>query len=83
MTMSDRADDRLDLLLGAWAAQQRLDQRQADDILHAITGQPRDSLTATWWTELSTRITAAVVLAACAPSTLLGGPGVDTLDAAA
>jgi hypothetical protein len=80
--MVDDADKRLDLLLDTWARHQRLEQRQADEIRLAITGQPDDALAATWWTDLSAQISAAVVLATTRPSTPLGMPGATTAAAA-
>jgi hypothetical protein len=80
MTVVDDTDDRLDRLLAAWAGQQRLGERQADAMLHAITSQTRESLPATWWSDLSVQISAAVVLATALPGR---APGMaDTASAA-
>jgi hypothetical protein len=62
-------ENRLDALLGAWALQQRLDQRQAEEILLAVTGQVREPLPDTWWQDLSTHVSEAVVLATMRPPT--------------
>jgi hypothetical protein len=83
VTVTDSTDDDLDSLLGVWARQQRLDQRQADDILRAITGQPHPTLPVTWWTDLSTQLTAAVVLATSHPSAPVVVLDTELADAAA
>jgi hypothetical protein len=68
MTMDEPLDPGLDRLLASWARQQRIDQRQADEILHAIAGQPTDSLPVTWWSDLSAQVAAAVVMATQRPA---------------
>ena len=83
MIMPDDSSGRLDPLLRAWARQQRLDQHESDEILHAITGQPRESLPATWWADLHMQISDAVVLAAARPSAPVGMSGAALVDTAA
>jgi hypothetical protein len=68
MTMDEPFDARLDRLLASWAEQQRLDQRQADVILHAIAGRTTEPLPVTWWSDLSAQIAAAVVMATQRPA---------------
>jgi hypothetical protein len=66
--MSQRRDDRLDELLAAWASPQRLTPDEAGAVLRAVVAEPRPtSLPVTWWSDLSERVTAAVVLAAARP----------------
>jgi hypothetical protein len=78
--MSDRRseddDRRLDAVLEGWAERQRLDASEADEVLRAVLREPRtvlqehaEVLPASWWSDLSTQISAAVVLASSRPGT--------------
>jgi hypothetical protein len=73
--MTEPADARLDELLGRWAAEQRLGDHEADRILQTIVQPPRPSLPATWWSDLSAQVSAAIVLAATRPGTSSGTVG--------
>jgi hypothetical protein len=74
--MADPTD--LDRLLHRWADEQRLDAREAAAILHAILpSAPAEAptaatatLPATWWSDLSTQVSAAIVLATVRPATV-------------
>jgi hypothetical protein len=66
--MSERTDDRLDRLLHVWGGEQRLDDREADALLHAILPSTPTPLPATWWSDLSAQVSAAVVLATVRPA---------------
>lgn len=80
MTMDE---DRIDGLLEAWGRAQRLDDAAAHAMLRSITGQPRlaatpaveQTLSPTWWADLSAQVTAAVVLATTSPHTAYRAPG--------
>jgi hypothetical protein len=75
--MADPTD--LDRLLHRWADEQRLDAREAEAILHAILPPaPAEAptattatLPATWWSDLSTQVSAAIVLATVRPATVV------------
>jgi hypothetical protein len=69
--MSDPPGDPLDLLLAAWAGEQRLDDQAAARMLAAIVAPAPPGLAISFWSELSSRVTAAIVLAS-APT---GRPG--------
>jgi hypothetical protein len=66
--MSERTDDRLDLLLQVWGSEQRLDDGEADALLRAILTPTPTPLPATWWSDLSAQVSAAVVLATVRPA---------------
>jgi hypothetical protein len=74
--MADPTD--LDGLLRRWADEQRLDVREAEAVLHAILppapaaapAAASASLPATWWSDLSTQVSAAIVLATVRPVTV-------------
>ena len=65
--MMDEA--RLDTLLGAWAAEQRLAPADAAAILQTVLREPREVLPATWWSDLSSQVSAAMVQATTRPWT--------------
>jgi hypothetical protein len=60
-------EHRIDALLEAWAAEQRLGPEDADAILRSIVGEPSEALAPTWWSGLSAQVTSAVLLAASPP----------------
>jgi hypothetical protein len=73
--MADPTEARLDHLLDRWARVQRLDAREAEAVLHAILPPPpgpvdasSTSLPATWWSDLSAQVSAAIVLATARPA---------------
>jgi hypothetical protein len=74
--MVEPTDDRLDRLLHAWGSEQRLDDREAEALLHAILPPTPTTLPATWWSDLSAQVSAAVVLATVQPADqpVGGGP---------
>jgi hypothetical protein len=71
MTVPDSHHD-LAHVLHAWGARQRLDDREAASIRDAIVASPGgaaqpSSLSATWWADLSARVTPTVVQATTQP----------------
>jgi hypothetical protein len=76
--MAERDDVRLDQLLDRWAQEQRLGAREAETVLAAILPPPPATapaavatpapLPATWWSDLSAQVSAAIVLATGRPA---------------
>ncbi|WP_052668544.1 hypothetical protein [Nitriliruptor alkaliphilus] len=69
----------LDQLLHAWAGRQRLDHREAASIRAAIVASPGGAVQpsnppATWWADLSARVTATVVQATTQPPPVVPSP---------
>lgn len=66
--------DDLEVLLGAWAAGQRLDEAEAGEIRRGIVGAA--PLDAEWWNRLTAHVCAAVRVAGVPvpPPSPRGGP---------
>jgi hypothetical protein len=68
--MTDPASDDLDRLLAAWAAARRLPDADAERIRQAILPEA-PPLSATWWSEFNSKLSAVVMGATATPAPAL------------